>query len=139
MKPTHIIIHHSLTEDGKTVSWGAIRDYHVKTNGWRDIGYHFGIELVGDHYEILVGREATEEGAHCADGGMNRCSLGICMIGNFDLAAPPDAQIQVLVRHVRSLMLQFGIPKENVKRHHDYSPKSCPGKLFPWTEFLALL
>jgi len=137
MNPTHIIIHHSLTEDGKTVSWGAIRFYHVHKNGWAQIGYQLGIELIGNHYEILMGRMLNEVGAHTV--GMNSHSIGICMVGNFDLEPPPNAQLDLLVSLTRSLMEIFDIPIENVKRHADYAPKSCPGKLFPWAEFIGRL
>lgn len=140
MKPTHIVIHHSLTKDNQAVNWSAIRWYHTNTLGWVDVGYHYGIELVGSCYEALVGRMQDEMGAHCKEGGMNRCSLGICCVGNFDLGGPPQAQMDLLVRLVRSLMVSFGIPKDNVKRHSDYAGyKSCPGKLFPWQEFLNRL
>jgi N-acetylmuramoyl-L-alanine amidase len=138
MKPTHIIIHHSLTEDGKTVSWDAIRWYHVNTNGWNDIGYQCGIELIGNHYEVLLGRMLNEIGAHCKEDGMNSKSIGICLVGNFDKTAPCGAQMSLLIRLVRSFMDLFGIPVENVRRHSDYAPyKSCPGTLFPWDVFMA--
>lgn len=136
MIPTHLIIHHSLTEDGKTVSWDAIRRYHIDTNGWRNIGYHYGIELINSTYEVLVGRMQDEIGAHCKEGGMNRCSLGICVVGNFDLAPVPAAQMDKLVQLVRSLRIVFDIPAECVQRHHDYATyKSCPGTKFQWSEF----
>jgi len=137
MKPTHIIIHHSLTEDGKTVSWDQIRWYHTQTNGWNDIGYNAGIELIGTRYEILIGRMLTKPGAHTV--GMNNSSIGICCVGNFDLAPPPPAQLDLLIRFTQSMMTIFNIPTGNVRRHADYAPKSCPGKLFPWANFIGRL
>ena len=133
MTPKLIILHHSLTEDGKTVSWNAIRQYHLK-KGWNGIGYHFGIELVGNHYEILIGRLPTEIGAHCY--GVNKSSLGICFVGNFDLEEPPLEQLNVGRGLIRSLMEVFNISSEWVKGHCEYSQKSCPGKKFPLGEFV---
>lgn len=134
MKPTRIIIHHSLTKDGSTVSWDAIRWYHTHTMGWRDIGYHAGIELIGGHYEILIGRMLDEVGAHTS--GQNEDSIGICLAGNFDLAPPPPAQLDLAVRYTSSLCRVLEIPVSRVSRHSDFSAKTCPGALFPWDEFI---
>ena len=40
MKPDYILIHSSGTKDSETLSWGAIRQYHIFDNGWIAIGYH---------------------------------------------------------------------------------------------------
>lgn len=137
---THIILHHSLTRDGQTVSWNAIRKYHTRDLGWRDIGYHFGIELVGDHYEILLGRQLDETGAHCRQKNMNRKSFGICLVGNFDDHKIPEAQWNLALKLVRSLMHVFTISLENIKGHCEYANyKTCPGKNFSLTAFRSLL
>jgi N-acetylmuramoyl-L-alanine amidase len=125
---SYIMLHHSLTEDGKTVSWQAIRKFHIETNHWADIGYHFGIELINDQYEILIGRPLDHEGAHCV--GMNSKALGICFVGNFDLTPVPNMQWAKGIELVRSLIKLFDIPVNFVVGHRDYAPKSCPGKLF---------
>jgi N-acetylmuramoyl-L-alanine amidase len=136
-KPTCIIIHHSLTKDSETVSWGAIRDYHL-SKGWREIGYHFGIEMVGDSYEIFLGRFASEDGAHTL--GMNQKSIGVCCIGNFDLAPPPKELLEKLKKLVRWLMMVYDIPRETVLGHTDFaSYKSCPGIMFDMEKFRVSL
>lgn len=132
-RPNKIILHHSLTKDGKTVSWGAIRKYHMNTREWRDIGYHWGIELVGDEYKIFKGREESEEGAHCQ--GQNSNSIGICLVGNFDIAEPPREQLEKLYELIEDIFNRHG--KLQIFGHNAYSSKSCPGKLFPMNEVLA--
>lgn len=132
---THVMIHHSLTPDGATVSWGSIRHYHVAMKGWADIGYHFGIEMVesgGRHYlEVLRGRPLSMPGAHCREGGMNRLAIGVCLVGDYDDAAPSDDRVGLLVSLVRDLTAVFTIPPENIVAHRDYAPyKTCPGSAF---------
>ena len=142
MKKTHIMLHHSLTDDSGSVSWGAIRRYHVETNGWRDVGYHFGVERIGDYNEVLLGRALDEDGAHCYQDLMNRIALGVCFVGNFDLAPPPDEMLRVTARHLRSIMSNLGIPADeaHVRMHRQHATyKSCPGTKFPYLGFLNML
>lgn len=157
--PDKIILHHSLTKDGATVSWSAIRRYHKAWayNGnivtpeegrqllnrgqhvkrpWLDIGYHFGIELVGNDYEVLVGRMMTDSGAHTR--GKNQDSLGICFIGNYDLAPPPKEMWDLGIKLVRSLMAVFEISWKEVYGHREFAGyKSCPGEQFDIDKFRA--
>lgn len=138
MIPTSIILHHSLTRDDQVVSWGAIRRYHVDTCGWMDIGYHFGIEQVGNDYEIFVGRMMTDIGAHCK--GRNDDSIGICFVGNFDGSAPPRRQWDLGLRLVRSLCEVFLINLRNIYPHRRFAPyKSCPGRAFDVDKFVGEL
>ena len=136
MEQKYIILHHSLTKDGKTVSWNAIRQYHLR-KGWNDIGYHFGIELVGSRYEILTGRLLNSPGAHCRL--MNQISIGICFVGNFDIEEPPPEQLVIGRGLIRSMMDIFSIENDHIKGHCAYSKKSCPGHLFPLGEFIRSL
>lgn len=155
--PEYVVIHHSLTKDSGTVSWGAIRDWHTGVHPrspykWTDIGYHFGIERAGGTngaggwYEILFGRLPHESGAHAKELGLNHKSLGVCLVGNFDLAPPPVDQWRKAVRFVRWLCGQFRTPVGHVLGHREVGLragfdwrqgqyKTCPGKLFDMDKF----
>jgi len=136
LNPTRIIIHHSATRDSGTVSWGAIRYYHTKILGWKDVGYHCGIELVksGSHayYEALFGRDWNVSGAHTR--GENRDSLGICFVGNYDLIKPTDEMLIVGAKVVKLWMRLYDIDIDKIYTHHHFADyKSCPGELFDIT------
>lgn len=148
MNKTHIVLHHSLTNDKQTVSWSAIREYHIKTNGWRDIGYNFGVEDIGGRYEILLGRLPDEDGAHCKELSMNQKGLGVCLVGNFDAQVPTLEQWEKAKSLVRWIMLEWKIPVANIIGHREAQAmaglfpaqrKSCPGKLFDLDKFRSEL
>ena len=153
MNWTHIIVHHSATKDGKVNDWKAIKQYHMsyRIDGtsvtveeferrllvkegkrferpWSDIGYHFGIERVEDIFQLQLGRPLSAPGAHTV--GMNHCAIGICCVGGYDKEAPPEGMVSMLVDLLKELCQQFGIPTQNIARHSDYAPKTCPGTQF---------
>lgn len=131
-----VIIHHSLTKDSDTVSWEAIRKYHINTKGFRDIGYHYGIELVGGEYKIFKGRAENEVGAHTL--GMNDESIGICLVGNFDDVKPCDAQLNKLYELLEDIFKRYGkLP--TYPHNHFASYKTCPGTNFPMDKVLKYM
>ncbi len=140
MHISKIVIHHSLTKDGQIVDWQAIRDYHVNHLHWRDVGYHYGIELLNGRYEIIKGRLDTEMGAHAL--GFNDMSIGICLIGNYDAITPSEAALYQLRRLCRSLMAIHRLTPADVIGHWEtyarrgvIPQKTCPGKLFDMDAF----
>ncbi len=139
--PEFVILHHSTTRDSETFSWSAIRRHHVETLGWRDIGYHFGIELVADGVEVMLGRMPGEVGAHCIAGGMNARSVGVCVVGNYDREDVPHAHEQAALRLVRWVCRVYRIPTENVLGHREVAldGRTCPGGRFDMGRFRSLL
>jgi hypothetical protein len=158
-----IIIHHSDTVDdfGRN-DWAGIRRYHMSwryrgetitadaaqaliASGipgveapWHDIGYHFGIESVGEHLIVQVGRPLFEAGAHCI--GKNETHLGVCCVGDFDQAEPSPAVYQAAASLCVNLMEQFPkITLESIEPHHNYAPKTCPGNQFYMSKLLNLI
>lgn len=140
MKPEYIVLHHSLTEDSGTVSWSAIRKYHVNQRKWSGIGYHFGIESIDRHVEILLGRPWLDQGAHCKAKEMNHRSIGVCFVGNYDSKPVPRRMWQAGIRLCATLMESFAIPSIKVVGHREVDgSKTCPGENFDLREFRKTL
>ncbi len=149
MDKNYIVIHHSISKDGSVLNWGAIREYH-KSLGWRDVGYHFGVENVNDRPEILFGRMPDEDGAHCRDELMNKRSYGICYVGNYDksVAHKDIIKWETLKKLCYWLMQDHAIIAEQVLGHRECQEmggvppekrKTCPGKLFDMNRLRAEL
>lgn len=158
---TWIVLHHSGSGDGsKTYDWPGIKTYHksyryagdiitkdrfesLRKEGkrqapgeleapWVDVGYHAGIELVNDAYKVSVGRSLRLIGSHVA--GLNAQAIGICHVGNFDVATPPMALWDVSILLTVDLMRWFSVPLVRVIGHREAyahlgqpKKKECPG------------
>ena len=116
-----IVIHHSQNRN----SFDDIKKLHVDKYKWDDIGYHFVIDKNGN---ILNGRSIDVIGAHVH--GHNGNSIGICLIGNFDIEYPNKLQLNSLFNLIKNLKYKFEI--KEIKMHRDFPNvvKSCPGKNF---------
>lgn len=138
MRPTRIVLHHSATPDGRTLSTAAIRRYHIQERGWQDIGYHVVIERVEDAVEGILGRPLGQPGAHAP--GANSDSLGVCLVGDFDRAAPEHAFLRAAARIVAGAALAFAIPLDRIVGHRDVTAgRTCPGHFFSLGTFRALV
>lgn len=125
-----VILHHSLTKDSGTKSFDAIKRYHMETHGWNDIGYQYVIEEINGSYVTFKGRSENSIGAHTE--GHNTGTIGICLVGNFDITTPSTGQMNELYKLLDDIEERYkGII---VMGHCEYSSKSCPGKLFPLQE-----
>ena len=97
-----------------------IEGLHLE-RGWQAVGYHLVIMPSG---RVFLGRPATVLGAHVK--GWNRGTLGICLVGDFDLHRPTSVALRSLM-YVRSVLVPTPGPLPLIG-HSDLAPKRCPGQ-----------
>ena len=119
-----VIIHCTATPEGRDVSPQEIKDWHVKGNGWSDIGYHYVVTLDG---EVHDGRNIDRTGAHTK--GANKNSIGVVYVGGVDEDMNPldtrtDAQDTALVNLIQALLEMY--PGATVHGHNEFASKACP-------------
>jgi hypothetical protein len=95
-------VHHTATGNKYKCSQApslirGIYRYHVKSMGWRDIGYNFLVDKCGTVYEGRAGGAAKPVlGAHTL--GFNTNSMGIAVLGTFGSAKPSSAAVKAVAR-----------------------------------------
>ncbi|HEU5373663.1 MAG TPA: N-acetylmuramoyl-L-alanine amidase, partial [Gaiellaceae bacterium] len=147
------VVHHTVTPNTYTRAQAAaivrgIEFFHVRGNGWNDIGYNFLVDRFGTVYEGRGGGvDRNVVGAHAA--GFNTGTVGVSLLGTFQTVAPSRAMQSGLVKllawrldvaHVDPLSTVVytsgGNPKFRrgklvtlrvVSGHRDTGPTECPG------------
>jgi N-acetylmuramoyl-L-alanine amidase len=150
-----VFVHHTATPNGYAPDdvpaiVRSIYTYHVRSNGWKDIGYNFLVDAYGRVFEGRAGGiDQPVIGAQTQ--GFNTGSVGIAVIGNgaqAGLTQPArDALANLIawrldVAHVdplgRATLTSGGNPKfaagksvtfRVVSGHRDAMPTDCPGAL----------
>ncbi|MFJ4688679.1 peptidoglycan recognition protein [Streptomyces sp. NPDC088789] len=95
-------VHHTATGNNYTCAEApsvirGIYRYHVKSMGWRDIGYNFLVDKCGNIYEGRAGGVAKAVlGAHTL--GFNSDSMGIAAIGSYGPTKPSNVAVTAIAR-----------------------------------------
>ncbi|MGF1431329.1 N-acetylmuramoyl-L-alanine amidase [Kitasatospora sp. LaBMicrA B282] len=97
-----VFVHHTDTDNDYSCADSpkvirSIYEYHVESNGWRDIGYNFLVDRCGKIYEGRAGGVSRPVlGAHTL--GFNTDSTGIAALGTYTEAEPPQAQVDGIAK-----------------------------------------
>jgi len=123
-KLNRIILHCTATPEGRNYDVATIRSWHVKNNGWKDIGYHYVIYLDGS---VHKGRPIEQVGAHTS--GHNSDSIGIVYIGGCDKNMKPKdtlttEQETAMVNLIKALREEYG--ELSLHGHNEFANKACP-------------
>ncbi|MEU7056986.1 N-acetylmuramoyl-L-alanine amidase [Streptomyces sp. NPDC046197] len=95
-------VHHTETGNNYSCSQApsvirSIYRYHVKSMGWRDIGYNFLVDKCGNIYEGRAGGVANAVlGAHTL--GFNSDSMGIAVLGTYSKSQPASAAVTAVAQ-----------------------------------------
>jgi hypothetical protein len=121
-----VIVHHSAVP--ANLDARQIARYHVESNHWPGIGYHF---FIGPDGHIQQTEPLDAISYHAGDVG-NRLGVGVCLAGNFTDQPPPKAQLTATAQLLAWLLDQLSLPIEAIHGHCDYRPTQCPGLTWPF-------
>jgi hypothetical protein len=149
------VVHHTAGSNSYTRAQSAaivkgIQLYHVRANGWNDVGYNFLVDKYGQVFEGRYGGvERNVVGAHAE--GFNTGSSGVALLGNYQGTAVSAAAQKALsdliawrldVAHVDPLTM-FSWPSggnakfprnipvflRSIVGHRDTGFTTCPGNV----------
>ncbi len=131
-RPNRITIHHTwrptATNFRGASTVRSIQNYHMDSNGWSDIGYHFLIGTYPSSGETIIyqGRPETVIGAHT--GGANTNNVGVNIIGDYTTERLHANSYKNLIHVLAWLCDRYSISPNQIYGHKDFSATACPGQ-----------
>lgn len=135
----HIILHHSATASGNAAVFDRYhRERRHMENG---LAYHF---IIGNGSQsadgqVEVGSRWTRQinGGHVRSLALNENSIGICLVGNFEVTSPTRKQVAACIELVGFLKLKLLGDRPDILFHRELHGEHtlCPGRNFPANQF----
>lgn len=127
---SEIVVHHSITPRDQTLAKSiasfdynhSVRLHPEKNKLGYHVAYHYVIGGKGDWKQT---RAEDEIGFHASNLTVNKRSIGICLVGNFDVESPSPSQLWALRDIIKAIKGRHFI--KEVSGHRKYAKKSCPG------------
>ncbi|MCX6397029.1 MAG: FG-GAP-like repeat-containing protein [Propionibacteriales bacterium] len=137
-------IHHTVnannyTSDQVPALLRGIYAYHTQSRGWSDIGYNYLVDRFGRIWEGRYGGvDRAVVGAHTL--GYNEYAFAMSAIGNFDVAAPPQAVLDAYAKLFAWKLSLYDIRADAtrlyvkdrylqaINGHRDVGQTACPGR-----------
>lgn len=133
----NIILHHSATPYGNAA---IFHRYHLQERHMENgLAYHFvignGSNSRNGQVEVGVRWRKQLAGGHVASQAYNENSIGICLVGNFQVKRPSSFQLES-ARQLITYLREYALQKEaRLLVHKEIEKTLCPGKYFPVSDF----
>ena len=128
---TYIPNHSNFTGTNHIALNNGMRNYHMNTLKWSNIGQHLTLFPDG---VFLDGRDFNQSPASIS--GQNKVgALAVEMVGNFDTGNDKFDGVQ---KEAMLTLANYFIGKNlTIKFHNEYSKKTCPGTSIDKVKFIA--
>ncbi len=117
-----LFLHHSAGPDNGLQSVQSIQRFHQDTRGWADIAYTWLYSPRDRAW--FEGRGPGISGAHTRN--HNRTSHAVCVLGNWEVSAPPPHVAEDLSEWARWHGTTWG--PDYYRGHRDVGATACPGR-----------
>ncbi|MFI5426244.1 N-acetylmuramoyl-L-alanine amidase [Aeromicrobium sp. UC242_57] len=140
-----VVVHHTAGSNtySKADSKAIVRStqaYHMKARKWCDIGYNFLVDKYGQIFEGRAGgTDRAVRAAHSGNLAVNTYTMGVSMMGNYDVTKPSAALKTAMVKLVGWRLGTNYLPAKGtytlggktlnmIAGHRNVISTACPGK-----------